>query len=61
MSVFVEDSAEPVSSVNSARSAQSGLGWATWRRSTVTSCRNTKISTSLEALPRVSSTSQPNT
>jgi hypothetical protein len=32
-----------------ARSAQSGLGRVTWRRRTATSCRRTRISTSLEA------------
>lgn len=34
-----------------ARSAQSGLGRATWRRSTATSWRSTMISASLEAWP----------
>jgi hypothetical protein len=44
-----------------ARSAQSGRGRPDCRRSTATSCRRTKISTSLTASLRVSSTSQPNT
>ena len=43
-----------------ARSAQSGFGRVTWRRSTPTSCRSTKISTSFDVPPRASSTSQPN-
>ncbi len=34
---------------------------ATWRRRTATSCRRTRISTSLEVPLRASSTSQPNT
>jgi hypothetical protein len=46
---------------STARSAQSGLGRATCRRSTATSCRSTKISASLAASLRASSTSQPNT
>jgi len=37
-----------------------GFGRATWRRSTATSCRRTRISVSLPASLRVSSTSQPN-
>ena len=44
-----------------ARSAQSGLGRATWRRRTAISCRRTKISTSFEVPLRASSASQPNT
>ncbi len=44
-----------------ARSAQSGLGRVTCRRKTATSCRSTKISASLAASFRASSTSQPNT
>ena len=44
-----------------ARSAQSGLGRVTWRRRTVTSCRRTRISTSLEASLRARSASQPDT
>ena len=43
-----------------ARSAQSGFGRATWRRRTATSCRSTKISTSLEVSLRASSATQPN-
>ncbi len=43
------------------RSAQSGFGRATWRRSTASSCRNTKISRSFEASLRVSSASHANT
>ena len=42
------------------RSAQSGFGRATWRCRTATSCRSTKISTSLEVSLRASSASQPN-
>ena len=42
------------------RSAQSGFGRVTWRRRTATSCRRTKISTSLEVSLRASSASQPN-
>jgi choline dehydrogenase-like flavoprotein len=42
-----------------ARSAQSGFGRATWRR-TATSCRSTKISASLDVSLRASSASQPN-
>ena len=42
------------------RSAQSGFGWVTWRRSTAISCRNTKISRSFEASLRASSASQTN-
>jgi hypothetical protein len=44
-----------------ARSAQSGLGRATCRRSTATSCRSTRISASLAESLRARSTSQPNT
>ena len=44
-----------------ARSAQSGLGRATWRRSTITSWRSIRISASFDAWLRPSSTSQPNT
>jgi len=36
------------SAARTARSAQSGFGWATWRRSTITSWRSTRISTSFE-------------
>jgi hypothetical protein len=42
------------------RSAKSGFGAATWRRSTAISCRNTKISTSFDASLRASSASQAN-
>ena len=42
------------------RSAQSGFGLATWRRSTAISCRNTKISRSFEASLRASSASHAN-
>ena len=44
-----------------ARSAQSGRGRATCRRSTATSCRSTRISASLAASLRARSASQPNT
>jgi hypothetical protein len=43
-----------------ARSAQFGSGRVTWRRRTATSCRNTKISTSLAVLLRASRASQLN-
>jgi len=46
---------------STARSAQSGLGPATCRRSTATSCRSTKISASFAASSRARSTSQPST
>lgn len=46
---------------STARSAQSGLGRTTCRRSTATSCRSTRISASFAASPCVSSASQPNT
>jgi hypothetical protein len=44
-----------------ARSAQSGLGRVTWRRSTDTSCRSIMISASLDACLRPSNGSQPKT
>ena len=43
-----------------ARSAQSGFGRSTWRRTTATSCRSTKISTSFDASLRISITSKAN-
>jgi hypothetical protein len=46
---------------STARSAQSGIGRATCRCSTATSCRSTRISASLAASLRARSTSQPNT
>jgi hypothetical protein len=49
------------SAARTARSAQSGFARATWRRSTVTSCRSTMISASLDDWPRPSSSSQPKT
>src|SRR6266568_3402865 len=49
------------SAARTARSAQSGPGRATWRRSTITSCRSTRISASFDAWLRPSRTSQPNT
>jgi hypothetical protein len=45
---------------STARSAQSGLGRATCRRKTATSCRSTRISASLAASLRVRNSSQPN-
>jgi hypothetical protein len=49
------------SAARTARSAQSGLGRATWRRSTITSWRSTRISAYFDAWLRPSRTSQPNT
>ena len=46
---------------STARSAQSGFGRTTCRRSTATSCRSTSISASFAASLRARSTSQPNT
>jgi hypothetical protein len=48
------------SAARTARSAQSSVGRAIWRRSTITSCRSAMISASLDAWPRPSRTSQPN-
>jgi hypothetical protein len=42
-------------------SAQSGLDRVTWRRSTITSWRSTRISASFDAWLRHSKASQPNT
>ena len=49
------------SAARTVRSAQSGFGWATWRRNTVTSCRSLMISASLDAWPRPSRSSRPKT
>jgi hypothetical protein len=47
------------SAARTARSAQSGFGRVTWRRSTVTSCLSIMISASLDAWPRPRRSSQP--
>jgi hypothetical protein len=49
------------SAARMARSAQSGLGRATWRRRTATLWRRARISASLAAWPRLSRYSQPKT
>jgi hypothetical protein len=49
------------SAARTARSAQSGFGRATWRRSTVTSWRSIMISAFLDAWLRPSSARQPKT
>jgi len=49
------------SAESTTRSGHDGRGLPTWRRSTATSCRRTKISTFLAALVRASNASQPST
>jgi len=48
------------SPASTARSIQDNRGLATCRRSTATSCRNTRISTFFAASPRASNANQPN-